>query len=286
MSSRILAGLFLAMALLAGRAAPALAQTGEAAFTLRMADRFRAAYPGRNVQVSGPLMLKVASPLGDADVSVGRIYNFCASSTAEECEDSIVRFVTVVGESLVEQPPVVREQLRVAVRHTDFCEELDRMARSGPEEAATLHRPIAPLLCVVLMADYPTSMRGVALRDLQPLDLDAAAGWALGERQTLAELPRPDALEGLGSSLVAVTEYDYVTSLLLDTEGWRRAAAANGGDLIVALPSDAFLIAGRLANLGDVAGFKAVTRENFETAERGITPLVYRWTDAGWVPLD
>ena len=149
-----------------------------------------------------------------------------------------------------------------------------------------LTRPFVAPLCLVLMVDYPTQMRGVRTEDLTGLGLAADAAWALAERQTLADLPEPDRLDSIDESLVAVTEYDYVTSLLLNGEGWRRAAAAVGGDLIVAVPSDQYLIVARRDVISDMAGLRRSTREAFDTAERGISPLVYRWTDSGWVPLD
>ena len=262
---------------------PALAAPDEAAFSRDIAERFRAAMPGRAVEVTAPLELRIDTEPEAAEVNLGRLYNFCAHAQAAECEESAERFVAGMSEALGVSPPVRADQLRVAVRHTDFCDYLQR--RIAAPDARILTRRLAPQLCVVIMADFPTTMRALNRGDLEPLRLDEAAAWALAERQTLAELPQPDTLEGLADNLVAVSEFDYVPSLLLNTDGWRRAAAARG-DLIVAVPSDRLMIVIRRANLADLAAFRAATRENFDAAERGISPLLYRWDGTGWVVVD
>jgi hypothetical protein len=281
---------WLALAALAAALAtpvPAAAQQpDEAAFTRDVAERLRAALPGRPFTVAGPLEIRVeAEGYESMTVNVGRIWNFCATAPADECEASRAQFVESVAGAVAEAPgPVTRAQLRVAVRHADFCRELDRFARDAAR--SPVHRPgPAPGLCAVMMADYPTRMRTVAGEDLDALGLAADAAWPLAEGQTLAGLPAPDRLEGLDRSLVAVADMDYVPSLLLDAEGWRRAAAANG-ELIMAVPSDGFLIVGRRALVEDLAGMRRATQQGFDTAERGISPLVYRWTDAGWATVE
>ena len=135
------------------------------------------------------------------------------------------------------------------------------------------------------MADFPTSMRSVTEAQLRNLGLTTDAGWALALRQTLADLPRPDQLEGLQDNIVVVTDYDYVTSLLLNTEGW-RAAAAVAGELVVALPASNTLIVARRANLTDMNSFRASVRQQMETAERGVSPNIYHWTAGGWALLE
>ena len=40
------------------------------------------------------------------------------------------------------------------------------------------------------------------------------------------------------------------------------------------------------AKISDLAGLRRTVRENFDTAERGISALVYRWTRDGWVPVE
>ena len=146
-------------------------------------------------------------------------------------------------------------------------------------------RPFVSGLCIILMGDYPTTMRSVTEDQLAPLGLTADAAWALAERQTLADLPRPDRLEGIHDTVVAVTGYDYVTSLMLNAEGWRAAAAAEG-ELVVAVPDSGSMIVVRRANLADLVRFRAIVRDQMETAERGVSPNLYHWTAQGWALLE
>src|SRR5688572_5022041 len=234
MRSRIFATLLLALVLFAGTTAPAsapAAERPEEAFTRRFAERFEKALPGREIEITEPLQLRVVTDDDPIVVNFGRIFNFCSTASVEECDDAIDRFIASTSETVTRVetgwPAVTRGQLRVAVRHTDFCNYVAQSSDpSTPAGEVMLTRPYVAPLCLVLMADYPTQMRGVRTEDLTGLGLEPDAAWALAERQTLADLPEPDRLDSIGESLVAVTEYDYVTSLLLNGEGWRRAAAA------------------------------------------------------------
>lgn len=286
MTSRLPAWLLCLAAALAATPAAAQAPADQAAFTRDLAERLRSAMPGERIEVAGPLQLGIDREPEDGEINLGRIWNFCAQAGPAECEATIAHFVTTVAAALGDQAPLTREQLRVAVRHTDFCDDIGRRAAEAGRGQYFVTRPAAPQLCAVLMADYPEAMRALDSSDLDALGLEAGAAWALAERQTFAGLPQPDTLEGLADNVVAVTEFDYVPSLLLNLDGWRRAAAAAGGELIVAVPSDGFLIVGRRDLVTDLAGFAATTREGFAAAERGISPLVYRWTGTGWAPIE
>lgn len=284
MRSRI-AQSFLLLLGIAGVTGLAPAPPSEAEFTRQMAERFRAALPGRDVEITEPLQFRIRAEPEPLTINVGRVFNFCAHATADECRDSIDRFVASTADALSNAAAqITRAQLRLLVRNTEYCDYAAAAGTSG-----NLRRPVtrnvAPGLCVILMADFPTTMRSVPAEDLRRLGLDADAAWALAERQTLADLPHPEAIEGLRGGIAVVTGFDYVTSLLLNREGWRAATAAQG-ELIVAVPASDTLVVARRAALGDLAGFRAAVRQHFETAERGVSPNLYHWTAAGWALLE
>jgi hypothetical protein len=157
-------------------ATPALAQTTEADFTRAMAERFRAALPNRAVEIPAPLQLRISNEGDPAEVNVGRLFNYCASSTPAECDSALDHFVAAMAEGLETlDAPITREQLRVAVRPTEYCDSLRPSA--GSAAPATLVRPFGSDLCSVLMADYPTRMRGVIDEDLRALGLEPEAAW-------------------------------------------------------------------------------------------------------------
>lgn len=265
-------------------AVPAAARESEEAFTARMAQRLRAALPGREVRITGQLEISVAQREGEpAQIFVGRIWNFCRTAEAAECEASATRLIETVARISTETvTPITRAQLRVAVRARAYCTELARLGRDATEAQRVMTREMPPDLCAVLMVDYPDRIRGLPAGDLVPLGLTAEAAWQLAESQTIAALPQPSALGQLDRGMIAVTDFDYIPSLLLNREGWRTLAAAHG-ELLVAVPSNSMMIVALAASVPDLAGFRRATREAFDTAERQISDSVYRWTEQGWV---
>jgi hypothetical protein len=241
--------------------------------------------PGHAVEItSEPLQLRVAATPDPVVVNVGRIFNYCESAEANYCAESIDRFIAGSTEGLLHPtPPLTRAQLRLLVRNIEYCEDIGHVPST--ESDGPIMRPFLPGLCTLLMADSPTTMRSVPADELRGLGLDPDAAWALAERQTLADLPRPDRLENLRDGVVLVTGYDYVTSLMLNAEGW-RAAAASQGELLAAVPASNTMVVVRRVNLTDLDRFRTVIREHMETAERGVSPNIYHWTAAGWAPLE
>jgi len=75
---------------------------------------------------------------------------------------------------------------------------------------------------------------------------------------------------------------DYVPSVLLDAAGWRALAARTKGDLVVTVPDDGFVTVISDPDPATVNKLAALSRQNFDSAERGISPLVYRWNGNGW----
>lgn len=278
-------GALLLAALVFAWAAPAAARETEAAFTQRMAERFRAAMPGYQVRITAPLEMEMTRPgqTEPAQVFVGRIWNYCQSASAEDCEASVARFVGVLRSSSAETTaPVTRAQLRVVVRHPDYCASLARLTQDRPSEDHFLYRPFAPDLCEAVVVDYPDRMATLTSGEMERLGLGADEAWALAERQTISHLPEPLNLEGLAQGqLVALAGFDYIPSMLINREGWRAAAAA--GPLVAAIPSDGLMVVVREATITDMAGFRQTTRQAFQEAERQISDQIYRWTDAGWV---
>lgn len=260
------------------------AQTKEVDFTLRMAARFRSALPGRTIEVSEPLQLRLAGKGEPSEINVGRIFNYCANATAADCETSIAEFVAGMTEAYQNlDKPITRDQLRLVVRSSDYCEYIEQ---SFPQDKPRpVMRPFVSGLCTLLMVDFPTRTQTASAENLTEIGLELEPAWALAERQTLAGLPTPATIEGLSKGIAAVAGFDYATSLMLNEKGW-RAAAARHGELVAAVPDGNVMIVARFAKVGDLAEFKAVVRRHFETAERGVSPTVYRWGASGWVPLD
>ena len=264
-------------------ATPALARENEAVFTRQMAERFRAALPGRTVEITAPLELRINSEPDPSNIYVGRIFDYCGHATAEECEASMAHFVQGHADGIETLgDPITRDQLRVVVRPSEYCDEIN--GASGPNPEGLIMRPYLPGLCMLVMADFPNRRHGINPEHLGEIGLAADEAWRVAERQTLANLPRPDALEGLEQDIVVVTD-DYASSLLLHSEGW-LAARGRYGDMLVAIPASDEMIVGRAATIDDLESLRAVVQREFETAERPVSPTIYRFGPTGWTRLD
>ena len=250
-------------------------------FTHRMAERFRAALPHRNVEVSGPLQLCIDLGPQISQISIHRIFKFCTHASAEECEASVSHFVASQADAVAQlDAPVTPDRLRVAVRNADYCAALyDEPGGPG----GLLIRPFLPGLCMVLVADHPEWTRSVSADQLDRIGLTVDRAWSLAEDQTLAELPSPEEIDGLERCAVMLTDRRYLSTLLVDVSGW-TALRERHGDLLVAVPESYSLFVTRLDRVGNMEALKAVIHEHFETAERGISDLVYRFGAGGWEP--
>lgn len=276
-----IAGVALALA-----CAPAGAQESEAAFTQRMVERFKAALPGKTIETGEPLQLLIGGEKEPIEINVGRIFNYCRSASAEECERSIADFVAKgAGTVRSAGAPLTGAQLRVAVRHRDYCDYIDSDPRFREKsKTGPLKRPFVGDTCILILADSPETARSVTAEDLEKIALSVDAAWATAERQTLADLPTPKALEGLDQGMTIVSDFDYAPSIMLNLAGWREAAAK--GEILIAVPDARVAVVALSSKISDLAGLQRTVRENFDTAERGISALVYRWTKDGWVPVE
>ncbi|MFZ5748402.1 MAG: hypothetical protein ACOY45_12195 [Pseudomonadota bacterium] len=279
-----IAALIFWLALFAATPAAAQATVDPDAFTAEMAQRLAASFPDRQVRVTAPLTLS-ASPAKEGEdapeLFLDRIYNFCRTATPEACEGVKARYILGVAESFAEPAPVTRDQLRIVLREPAYCSQLDTMFAEVGEVGVT--RTLAPGLCMVLVADYPNTTRILRVSDVEALKMAPVAAWELARSQTLAKLPNVDGDIDPTDQPVAVTDMDYVPSLMLDLDGWQRLSARLGRPLIVMVPADNLLVVDVLDRIDDIDGLRAFLRRSKEEAERGVSAEIYRWEAGGWV---
>ena len=251
-------------------------------FTRRIAERFRIALPRRQVQIAGPLQLSIGLEAGTSEISLSRVFNFCATAPAEECAASIEHFIASQSEAIegLDASPTA-DQLRIAVRNDDYVAHLGDGARPGGPMA----RAFLPGLNLLIVADYPNRTRSVSALELDRMGLSVEAAWSLAERQTLAGLPRPDSLDGLETSSVMLTDRRYLPSLLVDVEGWRLARKRHG-DLLAAIPEGYAIFIARADRIGNLDALKDVVRDHYESAESPVSPTVFRFRADGWAPVE
>jgi len=217
---------------------------------------------------------------GDARINLHRFHAFCADATSEDCEGVLANFVTRVT---APRPEPAAANLRIVVRNEGY---LNHLLQTQPRDALPIYRQIGDDLFALLAFSGPSGVLIAIPEQLRALELGDEAAWALAGKQTRAMLPPlPKAID-LVRDPVAFEDGDLLTSLLADTQGWRRIAEEVGPDLLVTAVSDQFVFAGLLPDHPRMREFKQVVREDCAASERCLSPNVYRFRDGRWVIVE
>jgi hypothetical protein len=265
----------LALLLVAAAPAPSLVQ--------RLAEAARKAKPDAVVTIvdTRTVSIKLAGR-DQGSFSTDRVDQFCATNPADECENERATFVRNMAASLSEDyERLNRGQLRVLVRADDYVAGYRAQLAQG-KHGVLVSRPVAPGVTAVLAADFPTTTRMVDTTDLDKLGLTNETAMALGEKQTVADLPPVPKLNEIKGTLIAITGFDYGASLMLLPERWHDLADASGGTLWVAVPSDGEVLIGTAAR-EDLPKLRTMVAQSFDHARRGISARIYRWSPQGWI---
>ena len=258
------------------------------AFTTEMAGRFKSTYPDVTVAIAEPLTLVLAR--GDQNIrsNLDRIYKVCQTNGTDMCSDAKTGFVNGIGQQIaaMTNPAAIatrREDLRLLVREAGYCAEIERLMANGPVPAKPVTAAFVGDTCLILMFDMPTSRRTTLLDELAPLGLTRDAAWQLAQAQVLAPLPKLASIDVPENSLNAFTTFPDVTSLMLDTQGWSALASRHPGkQIIVTIPDDGMMSLLIVAPDFELTGLAKITREAFDSAQRGISPQLLRWSAQGW----
>ncbi len=276
------------MAMRALRAALALLLVGatpaaEHSLVQRAAAAIRKASPDAVVTIVDARTLTIKIKGRDAGtINTDRVDQYCAVNTAAACEVERATFVrNIAATTTTNYEGVTRAQLRVVVRGDDYVASYKAALDQG-KHGALVTRPVAPGVTAMLAADFPASTRMINTGDLDALGLTVETAMALGEKQTVADLPPVPRLAELKGKLVAVSGFDYGASLMLLPERWHDLADASAGSLFVAIPSDGEVIIG-IAGKDDLPKLRTVVADSYGHASRGISPLIYRWSPQGWI---
>ena len=261
------------------------AATGEREFAEQMLERLRGEARSMELRVSAddPLALEMKheGKWGDARINLHRFHAFCADATREDCEAVLANFVTRVT---APRPEPAAANLRVVVRNEGY---LDHLLQTQPADALPIYRQIGDDLFALLAFSGPSGVLIAIPEQLQALELGDDAAWALAREQTRAMLPPlPKAIDLVRDQVIIFEDGDLLTSLLADTEAWRRIAAEVGPELVVTAVSDRFVFAGVLPDHPRMREFKQVVREDCEAEERCLSPNVYRFRDGRWAIAD
>ena len=253
------------------------------AFTRLMTERMQREVPQVRIERAGPLQLRLSGTPGyrEATINLDRVYDVCRQGDDEACETSIANLVAAIGDIAAMEAPLRREQLRVMVRGSDYCDGIRRQFAEAERPSEIVTRPVRPGLCALLVGDYPNSMRITTSEAVTELSLTPDAAWSLAAEQTAQALGPIAELDQLGDTLTVIAGREYVPSLMLDSERWRRLARTHG-EIVVAVPGDGVVVAIKRSVIPDLSEFRTLIGQQYSQAERGISPRLYRWADNGW----
>jgi hypothetical protein len=275
MIRRVIAGVAL-MAATNGQAA-----TGERAFAEQMIERLQAARSEIELRISGedPLVIEMKheGKWGDAEINLHRLFEFCRDAPAEECDAVLDNFAQRTTAPL---PEPLAANLRVVVRNALYVENL---LATREADLQPLHRQIGDDLFALLCFAGPSGVLMATPEQMRALALEDDAAWRLAGEQTRAILPELPLDVDLARHPVSFQEYDFLPSLLADTEAWPPLVAKAGPDLFVAPVSDLSVWVGVMADGPRFEGLKRAVRAECAEWERCISPNVYRFRDGKWV---
>lgn len=216
-----------------------------------------------------------------------RVFRFCQANDQPSCEAGITNYVDAMASMFSSQgsplaEAVTREQLRLIVRDAEYCAESAALLLARGKEAPANGEAPAEGLCSMLMLDFPKTRRSVNSSDLGKLGLTREAAITVARAQVLATLPDIRKIDFKPNAVFAVAMSD-VPSLMLDTAGWKAAATRYPRlTFLITVSDDSLLSIISVEDESGLDGIKRLASEDFATAERGISPLAYKWTDSGW----
>jgi hypothetical protein len=258
----------------------------EADFTQDMLNRIKSLAPNVVLEVAGPLSLHVISgPQAGSQINFDRIAAFCEHNDNASCEAQKQEFASKMASSLATSDyGVTRERLRVVVRNAQYVAGANSEIGTGPS-GSLVFAPLSADLDLVLAADFPETTRLVNEGDLKTLGLTREQAMALGTKQVLAALPPLPDSKTLASAVVVIPGQDYGASYLLASDEWRSRARTVTRVMWIAVPADERVVVGVARSVEELSRLKSVVAQDYTSAPRGISPLIFYWTDGGWLPL-
>lgn len=250
------------------------------AFTDGMAERLRAAMPGRTVSVTSRLVLSIDGAEGLQQIFLENAHRAAASATDEAEREAVIAawLASATGAPASEAAGIddVVPMLKAPgwFGAQPACDEVGRC------EAINAH------LAIVYAIDTPHSVayvgeswfveRGIGIEGLRRRAVD----------NLRARLPGLDVQRGGGLNIVVAGGY-YEASVLLFDEFWAREVGRLRGDPAIAIPARDVLVFADSTNPKAVTELRRHARDIHADAAYALSPLIFRRRADGRVePLD
>lgn len=261
---------------------PGAAAAQTAGVAERLADEIRTVLPGATVTIPDPDGLDITYGGQTRSVGIGSVNQSCALGAAA-CDEAIHSYARNAIDYMLEAIPPSPSQLRAFVRGKP-----DQTASGAQHDpmADFIFEPIAGDLLSVCYKDLARGRRPILTTDLKAMGLDRQAALAACTSNAVTGLaPLASQWRSLPKNGIGIIENDDdVTGYLLRPSDWRPLADRLGG-LIVACPSSGVVLYSRGNTAIDAEALSLLAAQTFKRSANPVSTQVFRWTDAGWVPL-
>lgn len=216
-------------------------------------------------------------------LNLDRLYAFCQREAAR-CAEATEHFAKGVTEVVRERSrPIERAMVRLVVRPRPYVDQI--LQKMG--EGALLARPLTPDLAIVPVLDFTRSVRFVGAKDLATLGVTQDELFTLGEgnlragQRPLAEVAKVPVGQALGS----ITGEDYASSRILFHADWKDLSGKLNQQLVAMIPAPDIVLYGDGSTPRGLEALKTLGRDMARQSQRPLSPMLWRWTEAGWEPV-
>lgn len=253
-----------------------------AGFSAQFADTVRRDAGSIPVAVKAPLVLSV----GGADISLARLFGFCQAQAAG-CGEATVQYAAGILKAVRERnAPIDAANVRLVLRPAQYVAQMQASASpTGPKLVA---RPFVAGWSVVPVLDTSTATRSLTTADLAALGMDEDAVFQrAGANLAAAMPPLASVAKPAGPGQIGHFGGDiYDVSRVALHRQWAALAAAQGGVLVVAMPTIDRVIYVSETTPYALDALRTLSRDSAAKSAYPFAPsLLLRWTEAAWVPV-
>lgn len=250
-------------------------------FAAAMIAELKARHPGgRFVPEPDPLSVTIKRR-GKPDFTAffHRIFGYCRQAAKSDCAAARAKFLDAI---LIDTPPVTTASLRLALRDQEYIDGARKVV-GRTKDRQLIIEPIGDDLFATLVSDSEQTVAVVNVGHLAAWKMSREAAWQIAWSQTRAVLPKLPNAKQLAKAPVMFQGFEFAASLLIDTPGWQRLAAAVGPQLFATVVADDVVFVGKIPDGPGLLKFKQSVREDCDSQPRCLSPNVYRFREGRWV---
>lgn len=251
--------------------------SSEVDFTEYTRGKIQKEFTDVTVTTNSPLVINI----GDIKVNLHRIYGFCNSNHAQ-CSDQLDHYVQSLSQAIKESnTPPDKNSVRLIVRTSEY---LKNSTQSG---SVIISRPLLEGFVILPIIDTPRTVRGVSDKDLKLLSLSQDELFELGRTnlqanlKPLSEVAKPVKAGQIGT--IQGTIYD--PSRIISQSDWASLAEAQGGTLLVAMPTTDTLLYTSESTPVAIDALRTLSKQIISKATNPLTDKVLKWSSSGWQVL-